>query len=123
MACTRIQIWFPHDEQGVGKCKGGGGITSWELRVYASLMRQTPSIVVDMGIGPCNIKRKLKVPSRPANMALILLESAVMDASIAAKTAEAVGPARLLQCILRLLNSAVAKLELKQAIGGCAHAV
>ena len=56
-------------------------------------------------------------------MALILLESAAMDAPIAAKTAEAVGPAMLLQCILGLLNGAVAKLELKQTLGGCAHAV
>jgi hypothetical protein len=56
-------------------------------------------------------------------MALIVLEYAAMDAPIAARTAEAVGPARLLQCILGLFNSAVGKLELKQTLGGCAHAV
>jgi len=55
-------------------------------------------------------------------MALILLESAAMDAPIAARTAVAVGPAMLLQCILRLFNSALAKLELMQALGGWAHA-
>ena len=56
-------------------------------------------------------------------MALIVLEHAAMDAPIAASAVEAVGPARLLQCSLRLLNGAVGKLELRQTLGGCAHAV
>ncbi len=56
-------------------------------------------------------------------MALIVLKYAAMDAPIAASAVEAVGPARLLQCSLRLLNGAVGKLEPKQILGGCVHAI
>lgn len=56
-------------------------------------------------------------------MALIVLEYAAMDAPIAASAVEAFGPARLLQCSLRLLNGAVGKLELRQTLGGCIYAV
>jgi hypothetical protein len=56
-------------------------------------------------------------------MVLIVLDFAAMDASIAAKTAKDVGPARLLHCSLRLLIDALNKLELSQAFGGCAHAL
>jgi hypothetical protein len=45
-------------------------------------------------------------------MALIVLDSAAMDASIAAKTAETIGPVRLLRCSLRLLIGALDKLGL-----------
>jgi hypothetical protein len=56
-------------------------------------------------------------------MALILLEYAAMDAPNAASAVEAVGSARLLQSSLRLLNGAAEKLELRQTLSGCAHAV
>jgi len=59
----------------------------------------------------------------PANMGIIVLESAAMDAPIAASAVEAIGPARPLQCSLRLINGAVGKIELRQTLGGCAHAV
>ena len=56
-------------------------------------------------------------------MALIVLESVAMEAPIAVRAAEAIGPARLLQCTLRLLNSTAGKLELMQTPGDYAHAL
>ena len=61
IACTRIQVHVAHDEQGMGKCQGRGGITSQDSQVSASLMRHIPTIVVDMRFRPYNSERKLKV--------------------------------------------------------------
>ena len=62
IACTRIQVHVAHDEQGMGKCQGRGGITSQDSQVSASLMRHISPIVVDMRIRLYNSGRKLKVP-------------------------------------------------------------